>query len=640
MLIGVPVASATTSAGSSAPAAHAVAAAAPPIMIGVDNVSPVGKNWEYTHYFPETGVSVPQGGVVLFHWAGSVAGVPHTVTFVPGNSTEAAVRQADPTLVADTDNGETGTIIPPQTYFGTSATCGNSPAAPPCVFDGTSVVSSGAIPSTSGAFFPVQIAASTAPGTYHYICLIHSNMSGTLTVVPAAQPASTAAAIAAQAAAEYNQLNAGAAAAEAAANVPTSKANADGTRTWTVKVGLTVDDVELLEYLPPTVPIRKGDSVTFDGSGTTQEPHTVTSFAGFTAGYGAVGSNTCEVTGGPDTIANQVNGPPSAGCTPPSSFELSLNLTNQGEQNAITSENTATSDFVSGRADTQALGGATSHTYKFPANGVFPLVCSIHANMFGVVETPGYRVASSTGAVSSFGASDPLGSKTTGLTSPVVASPNTLDDQGYWLVTADGHTYNFGEAANVGNIGRHNGSPIVGAVSTSDGGGLWLVAKDGRVYALGDATFMGDMGGIKLGAPIVGISTDGSNGYDLVGADGGVLTFGTSGSGNGGSRFFGSLGATHLNRPIVGITDTISGNGYYLVASDGGVFTFGDAVFAGSLGATKLNAPIVGIGLGFDLAHPDYTLVAADGGVFTFGTAPFFGSAAPANPRDSVVAIN
>ena len=76
------------------------------------------------------------------------------------------------------------------------------------------------------------------------------------------------------------------------------------------------------------------------------------------------------------------------------------------------------------------------------------------------------------------------------------------------------------------------------------------------------------------------------------------------------------------------------------MASDGGVFTFGDAVYAGSLGATKLNAPIVAIGIGFDLAHPNYTLVAADGGVFTFGTAPFFGSGAPASPRDSVVAIN
>jgi plastocyanin len=643
MMIAVPVTGGTAAADGNAraatPGGHTAAAAAPPVVIGVDHTPPAGKNWEYTHYFPETGVSVPQGGLVLFHWSG-IPGVVHTVTFVPANSTEAAVRLADPTIVADSDNGESGTIIAPPTVLGTRAKCGNSPAAPPCVFDGTSVVSSGVIPTVAGAFFPVQIAASTAPGTYHYICLIHPNMSGTLTVVPAAQPATSAGGIAAQASAEFNQLSAGAAAAEAAAEVPTSTVNPDGSRTWTVKVGLTVADVEINEFLPPSVPIRKGDSVNFDGAGTTQEPHTVTSFAGFNAGYGFFGTNQCEVTSGPDTDAKQINGPPEAGCTDPTTIELAVNITNQGEQNAISSGRTATSDYVSGRADTQALGGSTAHTYKFPANGFFPLACSIHANMFGVVQTPGYRLASSTGAVSTFGASDSFGAKTTGLTSPVVASPYTSADQGYWLVTADGHTYNFGSAANVGNIGRHNGSPIVGAVSTSDDGGLWLVAKDGRVYALGDATFMGDMGGVKLGAPIVGIASDGSNGYDLVGADGGVLTFGTSGNGNGGPRFFGSLGATHLNKPIVGIADTLSGNGYYLVASDGGVFTFGDATFVGSLGATKLNAPIVAMAPSFDLLHAGYTLVAADGGVFTFGSARFLGSAAPAHPPNSIVAIN
>ncbi len=151
---------------------------------------------------------------------------------------------------------------------------------------------------------------------------------------------------------------------------------------------------------------------------------------------------------------------------------------------------------------------------------------------------------------------------------------------------------------------------------------------------------MGDLGGVKLAAPIVGIDSDGSNGYDLVGADGGVFNFGTSGSGSGGPRFFGSLGAMHLNKPIVGIADTITGNGYYLVAADGGVFTFGDAVFAGSLGATKLNAPIVGVRIGLDPAHPGYDLVGADGGVFTFGATPFLGSAAPVSPPNTAVAIN
>jgi plastocyanin len=636
-LIAVPVA-ATTSAAAGGVPARTTAAAGPPVVIGVDNAAPPGKDWSYTHYFPETGVSVPQGGLVLFKWnAGSLDGL-HTVTFVPNGSTEAQVRTTDPVFLKDTTNGESDTVIPTQTFNGSSGTCGNSPAAPACAFDGTSIVNSGAIPTNSGAIFPVKIAASTAPGTYHYICLIHPGMSGTLTVVPAGQPATDPGTLAAQAGAEYNQLTAGASAAEAAADVPTFTANPDGTRTWTVKVGLTVDDVDLLEFLPPSIPIRKGDSVKYDGSGTTQEVHTVTTGAGFFAGYGFLQPGQCEAAGGPDTPAKQVNGPPSTGCANPLTYEQPINFANQGEQNAISSGATATSDFVSGRADTQALGAGTSHTYKLPANGVFVVACSIHQHMFGLVQTPGYRVASSTGAVSSFGAADPFGSKTSGLTSPVVASPPTQDGQGYWLVTADGHTYNFGSAANVGNRGRNNGSPIVGAVATGDAGGLWLVAKDGRVYPLGDATFMGDMGGIKLGAPIVGIDSDGFNGYDLVGADGGVLTFGAPG-GSAGTRFFGSLGATHLNKPIVGIAATISGNGYYLVASDGGVFTFGDAGFAGSLGATRLNAPIVGIAIGLDLVHRGYTLVAADGGVFTFGSAPFLGSAAPANPRNSVVGI-
>jgi len=635
----VPIAAAAGVAPASGAPARA-AAAGPPTVIGVDNAPPAGRNWVYTHYFPETGVSVPQGGLILFKWnTGSTNGL-HTVTLVPNGSTEAQVRQGDPTFVRDISNGESDTIIPPPIFNGTSQTCGNNRTAPPCTFDGTAVVSSEVIPTSSGAAYPVQIAPTTAPGTYHYICLIHPGMSGDITVVPAGQPATDPGTLATEAGAEYNQLNSAAFAAEAAADVPVSTANADGSRTWTVRVGLTVGDVDLLEYLPIHVPIRKGDSVTFDGSGTTQEPHTVTSFAGFGAGYGFFGAAQCEVNGGADTPAAQVQGPPATGCKDPSTYEQVVNLTNQGEQNTITSGATATSDFVSGRADTQALGGSTSHTYKFPNNGRYVLVCSIHGGMFGVVDTPGYRVATSTGGVSSFGASAALGAKTTGLTSPVVASPSTLDDQGYWQVTADGHTYNFGSAPNVGNIGRHNGSPIVGAVSTIDGGGLWLAAKDGRVYALGDATFMGDSAGAKLGGPIVGIDSDGSNGYDLVGADGGVLTFGASGNGSGSSRFFGSLGGKHLNAPIVGIADTVSGNGYYLVAADGGVFTFGDAAYEGSLGATKLNAPIVGIGVGLDPLHPGYTMVAADGGVFTFGSSPFLGSAAPASPRNSVVAIN
>ena len=54
------------------------------------------------------------------------------------------------------------------------------------------------------------------------------------------------------------------------------------------------------------------------------------------------------------------------------------------------------------------------------------------------------------------------------------------------------------------------------------------------------------------------------SGYRFVAADGGVFGYG--------APFYGSLGGTRLNAPIVGMATMPAGDGYYLVASDGGVF--------------------------------------------------------------------
>jgi hypothetical protein len=114
------------------------------------------------------------------------------------------------------------------------------------------------------------------------------------------------------------------------------------------------------------------------------------------------------------------------------------------------------------------------------------------------------------------------------------------------------------------------------------------------------------------------------SGYWLAAADGGVFAFGDA-------RFHGSMGATPLNKQVVGIAPTESGEGYWLVAADGGVFTFGDARFAGSLGNRRLNQPIVSMvptrtGRG-------YWLIAVDGGVFAFGDATYLGSGATTGRR-------
>ena len=48
----------------------------------------------------------------------------------------------------------------------------------------------------------------------------------------------------------------------------------------------------------------------------------------------------------------------------------------------------------------------------------------------------------------------------------------------------------------------------------------------------------------------------------------------------------------------MGIAASADGKGYWMVASDGGIFNYGDAAFYGSAGATPLNKPIVGIAKG------------------------------------------
>ena len=155
-------------------------------------------------------------------------------------------------------------------------------------------------------------------------------------------------------------------------------------------------------------------------------------------------------------------------------------------------------------------------------------------------------------------------------------------------------------------------------VAPLDDEGYWLASADGGVYAVGSAGFHGSLGALHLQGPIVAMAaTPVGQGYWLAALDGGVFAFGDA-------RFYGSMGGTPLNQPIVGMAPTADGRGYWLVASDGGVFAFGDAPFLGSMGGTPLVSPVTGMapthhGLG-------YWMVAGDGGIFTFGNAAFHGS--------------
>ena len=150
------------------------------------------------------------------------------------------------------------------------------------------------------------------------------------------------------------------------------------------------------------------------------------------------------------------------------------------------------------------------------------------------------------------------------------------------------------------------------------GAGYWTAAADGGVFSFGASDFFGSMGGTRLNRPVVGMApTPTGKGYWLVASDGGIFAFGDA-------QFYGSTGALRLNRPIVGMTPTPSGRGYWLVASDGGIFAFGDAQFYGSTGALTLNRPVVGMAP--TPTGRGYWLVASDGGIFAFGDARFLGS--------------
>jgi hypothetical protein len=137
------------------------------------------------------------------------------------------------------------------------------------------------------------------------------------------------------------------------------------------------------------------------------------------------------------------------------------------------------------------------------------------------------------------------------------------------------------------------------------------------VFAFGDARFYGSMGGTRLNQPIVGMAASPSGrGYLMLARDGGVFAFGDA-------RFYGSTGGWRLNAPVLDLAMTADGRGYWFVAADGGVFSFGNARFRGSTGGMALAAPVRSMGAAAD--GRGYWMVADDGGIFAFNV-PFAGS--------------
>jgi ribosomal protein L24E len=267
----------------------------------------------------------------------------------------------------------------------------------------------------------------------------------------------------------------------------------------------------------------------------------------------------------------------------------------------------------------------------------------------GAVVPPGYRLLAGDGGVFTFGSASFHGSAASDPskcpTNPpdrflpdgsCVALASTPDGGGYWILNrALGNVYPFGDAGSFGQPADQFAgmSPefvpaFLAIVSAPNADGYWVLSEPlsgaGSILRFGSAGFFGDTQTIVNqthrsfnGSPVALAATPDGKGYWEVHSDGGVFAFGNA-------HFFGSLGAAHLNKPIVGIATTSDGKGYWLVASDGGVFAFGNARFGGSMAGHRLAAPIVGIAA--NRAGTGYWLTSSDGGVFALGGAPFLGS--------------
>jgi hypothetical protein len=178
------------------------------------------------------------------------------------------------------------------------------------------------------------------------------------------------------------------------------------------------------------------------------------------------------------------------------------------------------------------------------------------------------------------------------------------------------------------------GSPATTSAQTSPGHGYWLVGSDGGIFTFGSAQFFGSTGALHLQRPVVGITPTGNRGgYWLVASDGGIFSFGNAG-------YFGSIPGLgiapagtssptmRLNAPVVGMVPSADDGGYFMVASDGGVFAFGDAKFEGSCpGIGGCSGPAVAVVP--DASGNGYWLVTATGHVYTFGDASYYGAPGP-----------
>ncbi|MFI5266609.1 MAG: hypothetical protein ACHQ7M_04445 [Chloroflexota bacterium] len=283
------------------------------LTIGVDYPDPTNQQpdqhrvFEYTDFFPRD-VTVHRGDVLDFR---SAPASFHVIGLAPSDAVGRSVYpvgfpdQLDPTPAPGSGVKKLG--LGPSNFSVTGGsvhgggTVANNPLGPPvcgvlalhqplCSFSGGDDVEiAGPVTGLDGSGKPApadwQIAFNAPPGKYAFLCWIHPHMTGTVTVVPDNQPATSQATADAQAQAQFAAAQAQALQAEQAANKPAFSGGAPGTRTYQVSVGVSGGDHVRIDEMLPTqaLSLTPGDKVQYQWLDT-DNVHTVTFPAGNMAG--------------------------------------------------------------------------------------------------------------------------------------------------------------------------------------------------------------------------------------------------------------------------------------------------------------------------------------------------------------------
>jgi plastocyanin len=229
------------------------------VLVGAENLSRASG---VMAYFPET-LYIHVGDTVL--WKQNTHEI-HTVTFLAGTPAPVLIVPVPPPPP----------ILPGPLMLNPLAAFPTVPAGG--IYDGTTYANSGIMSTDPGN--PTQFSLTfTQEGTFPYLCLVHGMMmSGTVVVEGPSVNIPSPAAVSAQAqkTIKLQLAHANALFGEAMSQVPPPQHNADGSTNYTVLIGWSKGQYDLMDFFPSKLVVHPGDTVNFMLSEANDAPHTVT----------------------------------------------------------------------------------------------------------------------------------------------------------------------------------------------------------------------------------------------------------------------------------------------------------------------------------------------------------------------------